>query len=244
MKKVSFTLCLITMTSILVHAQLQFGPKLGLNLANCAFNFKESDWEPETKMRLAFAFGGVIDYGFSDAFSLQSGLMFSSKGFSYDLDEISNDYETNYDGYERFILNYLELPIHAVYKIKGFQIFAGPYLGFGIGGKYKWDYTYTDIFGEKQSEKGDTKLKPKMGEVKEGDLDDDEGAYSGLDYGIDFGLGYQIKSILINAGYSLGLGNINPKSEDSSKDDRKDYKFSNRVISISVSYLFGKKEKE
>jgi hypothetical protein len=244
MKKLSFTLCLITMTSILLHAQFQFGPKLGLNLANCAFNFKESDWEPETKMRLAFAIGGVIDYGFSDAFSLQSGLMFSGKGFSVDLDKMSNDYETNYDGYERAILNYLELPIHAAYKIKGFQIYAGPYIAFGIGGKDKWDYSYTDMFGEKQSEKDETKLKPKMGEVKEGDLGDNESAYNGLDYGIDFGLGYQIKSILINAGYSLGLGNITPKYEGSSKDDRKNIKFSNRVITVSVSYLFGKKEKE
>jgi hypothetical protein len=241
MKKLSFTLCLITMTSILVHAQLQFGPKLGLNLANCAFNFKESDWEPETKMRLAFAIGGVIDYGFSDAFSLQSGLMFSSKGFSYDLDEMG--YETiTYDGYYRAILNYLELPITVAYKIKGFQIYAGPYVAFGIGGKDKWDYTYT-INGAEETNKDDMKLKPKMGEVKDGDLADDEGAYSGLDYGLNFGLGYQIKSILINAGYSLGLGNINPGYEGS-ENDRSDSKYSNRVISISVSYLFGKKEKE
>lgn len=242
MKKLLFTLCLITLTSILVHAQFQFGPKLSLNIANCAFNFKESDWEPETKMRLAYAFGGVIDYGFSDAFSLQSGLMLSSKGYSIDLDKMGDETDT-YDGYWRNILNYIELPMHAAYKIKGFQIYAGPYIAFGIGGKSKQDYTIT-LNGEKHKEKDDVKLKPKMGEVKEGDLDDDEGAYSGFDYGLNFGLGFQIKSILINAGYSLGLGNIYPKIEGESKDDRKDFKFSNRVISISVSYLFGKKEKE
>lgn len=239
MKKLSFTLCLITMTSILVHAQFQFGPKLGLNLANCAFNFKESDLEPETKMRLAFAFGGVIDYGFSDAFSLQSGLMFSSKGYSSDLDA---EADFQIDGYSKVIFNYIEIPITIAYKIKGFQIYAGPYVAFGMGGKLKWDYTYT-INGVEETDKDDMKIKPKMGEVKEGDLDDDEGAYSGLDYGLNFGLGYQIKSILINAGYSLGLGNIYPGFEDS-EYDRSDRKYSNRVISISVSYLFGKKEKE
>ncbi len=242
MKKLSFTLCLITMTSILVHAQLQFGPKLGLNLANCAFNIKDSDSDPETKMRLAFAIGGVIDYGFSDAFSLQSGLMFSSKGFSRDLDEWADEF--NYDGYSRYILNYLEIPITVAYKIKGFQIYTGPYIAFGIGGKNKWDYTYT-INGAEESEKDDSKIKPKMGEVKEEDLGDDESAYSAFDYGLNFGLGYQIKSILINAGYSLGLGNINPGYDYEDFDyDRSDYKYSNRVISISVSYLFGKKEKE
>ena len=52
MKKLSFTLCLITMTSILVHAQFQFGPKLGLNLANCAFNFKESNSDAKQKCAL------------------------------------------------------------------------------------------------------------------------------------------------------------------------------------------------
>lgn len=239
MKKNLLLLSISIMICLTIQAQVKFGPKLGLNIANCAFNYKESGDEPDTKMRLAFAIGGVIDYGFSDAFSLQSGLMFSSKGFSYDLDKMG-DQTFTYDGYERAILNYIEMPIHAVYKIKGFQIYAGPYIAFGISGKYKWDYTYT-MNGQEESEKDDMKLKPKMGEVKEGDLDDDEGAYSGLDYGLNFGIGYEIKSILINAGYSLGLGNINPGYEGS-ESDKKDYKYSNRVISISAAYLFGGKK--
>ena len=141
-------------------------------------------------MRLAFAIGGVIDYGFSDAFSLQSGLMFSSKGYSSDLDKAAE----KPDG-KQLILNYLRIPITIAYKIKGFQIYAGTYVAFGIGGKLKWDYTYT-INGVEETDKDDMKIKHKMGEVKEGDLGDDEGAFSGLDYGLSFrpGLSNQINT--------------------------------------------------
>ena len=225
--------CMVSVVTFAVHAQFQLGPKVGLNIANCAFIFEDDDDEPETNiMRLAYAFGVAADYGFSDAFSLQSGLIFTSKGYSYDLDEISE--EIDYDGYERVIFNYIELPVNAVYKIKGFQIYAGPYIAFGICGKYKWDYTY-DYYGTEEGDSGKMKLKPKFGEVDEDDLGEDEDAFYALDGGFNFGIGYQFDGFVIQAGYSLGLGNIMPKYTD---DIRDEYKYSNRVITLSVAYMF------
>lgn len=222
--------------SLQTQAQVKFGLKAGMNVNNISQNFKESDWEFETKMRLAYHFGATIDYGLSDALSLQSGLLFTSKGFSYDLEEDLDDGET-VDGYYRAIFNYLEIPINFAYKINDFQIYAGPYLAIGIGGKNKWDLTYK-YDGDEYSESDEYNFKPVFGEVGEGDLDDDEDAYSALDYGLNLGVGYQTGPILINAGYSLGLGNLTPAYEGDD-DDRGDYKISNRVISLSVSYFFG-----
>jgi len=221
--------------SVKVNAQVKFGVKAGLNMSNIAQNYKESDYEDATKMRMAYQFGATVEYGLSDALCLQSGLLLSSKGYKYDLEDGLEEGKS-VDGYAKVIYNYLELPVNVAYKINSFQVYAGPYFGFCIGGKNKWDYTYK-YDGDEESDEGDYKLKPFFGEVGEGDLDEDEDAVNALDMGINLGVGYQTGPILINAGYSLGLGNIAPKYEGDS--DRSDWKTSNRVLSLSVSYFFG-----
>ena len=228
------TVCLFAMTFFALQAQFQIGPKVGMNLANCSFSYEDGDEEPETKMRLAYAVGIGIDYGFSDAFSIQSGLMYTSKGYSDDLEEQAED-GMEVDGYSRCILNFIELPINAVFKMGGFQAYVGPYVAYGLGGKFKWDYTYT-YMGMEESDDGDMKIKSMMGEIEDGDLEDDESAVYALDYGLNLGLGYQINNILINAGYSVGLSNMMPDYADS-PDYRDENKFTNRVISLSVAYM-------
>lgn len=206
------------------QAQLKYGVKAGLNINNIAQNYAESDFETETKARLGFHIGATVDYNLSDILSLQSGLLLSSKGYSIDIEE---EYGDGAEGYERIILNYLEIPINFAYKTGDFQIFAGPYLAFGIGGKYKYD---------DGTDSGDSKMKPVFGEIGEGDLEDDENPYSALDLGFNLGVGYQVGPMLINAGYSLGFANLNPGIEGADFDP-KDFKQSNRVISLSVSYF-------
>lgn len=232
----TFAISALIALSFQTQAQIKFGVKAGLNVNNISQNFKDSDGEFGTKMRLAYNIGAITDFGLSDFVSLQTGLSLTSKGYSYDFKEDLEEDE-NIDGYDRVILNYLEIPIHIAYKVNNFQIYAGPYLAFGIGGKNKWDYKYT-YDGDSESDKDEYKLNPIFGKVKEGDLGDDDGAYSAFDYGLDFGFGYQAGSILINAGYSLGLGNINPGYEGGDYDP-KDFKISNRVITLSVNYFFG-----
>ncbi len=187
-------------------------------------------------MKLAYHIGATVDYGFSDAISLQTGLLLSSKGYKYDLEQDLDDDET-VEGYDKYTFNYLEIPIHVAYKINdNFQVFAGPYLAFGIGGKNKWDVTYK-YDGDSDTDSVEIKYKAVFGEVKDEDLGEDEDAYGALDFGFDFGIGYQTGPILINAGYSLGLGNL---TADYGGDfDPKDMKTSNRVITLSVSYFFG-----
>ncbi len=239
MKKIIRTFVIIGLItfSLQSQAQVKFGVKAGLNVNSTSQNFKDSDWEFDTKMRLAYHIGATVDYGLTDILSVQTGLLLSSKGYSYDLEQ-DLDADETIEGYDRYIFNYLEIPISVAYKINdNFQVFAGPYLAVGISGKNKWDATYT-WDGEENSDNGDSKLKPIFGEVGEGDLGDDEDAYSALDYGFNLGVGYQTGPILINLGYSLGLGNLTPGYEGSDGDP-KDYKMSNNVISLSVSYFFG-----
>lgn len=242
MKKI-ILLCASLALMVSSFGQVKFGLKAGMNVNNIAQNFKESEWEFETKMRMAYHVGAIADIGFNDALSVQTGLLLTSKGYSADLDEMAKEFEEDYgvevsiDGYDRVIVNYLEIPINLAYNISGFQIYAGPYLAFGIGGKNKWDYT-VEAGGMEESNSDEIKYKPIFGEVGEDDLGDDEEAYSAFDYGLNFGVGYQVGPVLVNAGYSLGLGNMNPGYEGSDEDPA-DYKISNRVIAVSVSFFFG-----
>lgn len=236
-----FRLCIVTIFVAFVlqtQAQVKFGIKAGLNADNISQNYKDSDMESATNMRLAYHIGAIIDYGFNDILSLHTGLLLISKGYSWDLEEdFGNDAEV--DGYFRANYNYLEVPFNFVYKMSEFQVYVGPYCAIGIGGIQKWDYIASWTDGELGDDAtGDYNLKPVFGEVMDGDFDNsDEGPYRALDYGVNFGIGYQLGPVLVNAGYSHGLGNVVPEYEG---DDAKDYKISNRVITISASYFLKK----
>jgi hypothetical protein len=67
---ISALIALMTL-SVQTQTQVKFGVKAGLNANNISQNFKDSDDEADTKMRLVYNIGGTVDYSFSDAFSFQ-----------------------------------------------------------------------------------------------------------------------------------------------------------------------------
>ena len=150
---------------------------------------------------------------------------------------------TNVDGYWREKVGYLEIPIHATGRLdvgKGeLQLFVGPYIAFALVGRSKYDITYTDG-GETVSEKESLKIKFKN-TVTESDWedyweDDEHGGFQKLtDFGLNFGLGYYFKPVLINVGYSLGLTNLQPNEEG---EDIDEYKYTNSVIFLNIAWLF------
>jgi hypothetical protein len=235
MKKLSLLFTLALAFTIASQAQIRIGAKIGWNINSVAFNYAESDSEPETKMVLGFHLGGTAEFGLNDQMAIQSGLLYTRKGFRYDVEELHGGVGIEVEGYDRVMISYIEIPIHFAYKFGDFQVYAGPYFAFGIGGKNKWDVTYTGVDLE-GSYSDEISFKPFFGEVGEGDLRADEAAYRGLDLGFNLGVGYKMDKFLINAGYSLGLGNITPDYEGDF--DAADYKASNRVISLSASYFF------
>jgi hypothetical protein len=240
-----FMLIILAALTFSARAQVTLGVKVGANLSNIHQNYKDSDMEDVTKIRPGFHLGLTADVPFSDNFSFQPGLLFTTKGCNYDINYTEEDLPVKgvaelvtVEGDASTALNYIEIPLHVAYKANDFQIFVGPYLAMGISGKYKYDYTASSIFGS-MNFNDEFKLKPAFGEVKAEDLGEDEDAFMALDYGLNFGVGYTVGPVLIQGGYSLGLGNINAKYEGWSDSDRSDYKDSNRVITLSVSYFFG-----
>ncbi len=235
------TICMIAMLTIYLPTQAQFklGAKAGLNVCNVNY----ADFEGfDTKWRPSFHVGATAEYGLSESFALQFGLMYTRKGYTVTVSELTEMEGVPFqaDVKIKTNLNYLEIPIQAVYKINKLQIYAGPYVAFGMGGKAKANLSVSsplvpDVADELGSE---TTLRPVFGKYDPKDVPENEGVYNALDIGLNVGVGYEFGPVLVNAGYSLGLSKIAPKSiEDQvNPDDKNNHK--NSVFTASVSYFF------
>lgn len=240
-------------------AQVKFGIKAGGNLCKMKFDIdKDYGDEPELKSKLGFHAGLITDIPLMDeSLSLQPAFLFSNKGYSLDVkesieDEFDNIDIDDFEGYMRYNYYYVEVPINLVYKIHGFQVSAGPYFAVGIFGTMKMDFSF-EVAGQKFDnddffDEDKYYLKPVFGTVDddayEDYLDDEDIAdlFRAFDCGLNIGVGYQLKNILFNIGYSWGLSNMTPKYDADEYDMDEDYTENvvqkNRVFSFSVAVFF------
>ena len=163
MKKFLMT-AVLGMFALAGFSQVKWDAKFGMNFSNMT----KID---ESKALPGFTLGVGMDYGFNENWSLQSGLMISSKGFKFK----EGDWKVKY----RPI--YLDIPILAAYKFNisdntKFVINAGPYLAIGLGGK------------NKETDEEDIKL-----------FDKDGYDWKRFDLGIQYGIGLELSDrYLIN----------------------------------------------
>jgi hypothetical protein len=183
-KKILTVIAVAILTAGSAQAQFKFGVRGGLNLTNMSFGTKKSGGliRTDTKVKPGFQIGAVGDYSLSEAFAIQPALVFTTQGCGIK------------DSDEKETLYYLQLPVNAQYKIDlgGTKLLlqAGPYLGYGLGGKYE-DY---DI---------------KMGS---------DGDYKALDFGIGVGAGFQFGKLQAGAGYNIGIADIENSEYISAKN--------------------------
>ena len=188
MKKFLMT-AVLGMFALAGFSQVKWDARVGMNFSNMT---KDS----EAKALPGFNLGVGMDYGFSENWSLQSGLMISSKGWKYKEEGEKMTFRPIY----------LDIPILAAYKFNisdntKFVINAGPYLAFGLGGKAK----YGDV---------DYKL-----------FKSDEGDWKRFDLGIQYGIGLELSDhYLINlTGWN---GFICPWDTEEGEDKCKNMTFS------------------
>ena len=86
----------------------------------------------------AWQAGAVLEVAFN-RFALQPALVFSQKGERFDAATsmsgaagVSGKAMSTVNRY-----NWLELPVNVVYSLHGFQVFAGPYVALGVGGRQR-----------------------------------------------------------------------------------------------------------
>lgn len=197
----------------------------GVNLANITQN-GDGDTQ-DNNVLTTFNVGVMGRFGLSKTVDLESGLLLTGRG---------SKAETYFNGgndYVKAKFNplYLELPVNLVVNIplqSSTKLFfnAGPYAAVGIGGK--------------------SKLETKIGPLTSSSSNDiefsnddpftsgqDDAAYDKLkrfDFGLNAGVGLDLKSLIIKANYGFGLTKINSTESDNSADDKNKY----RTLSISV----------
>ena len=214
---------LITIFFVLIIPTNSFAQSLGidagLNLSKMHVEDEIDIMDDEELMKIqpGFHFGPSIALKISKILSLETGILFSTKGYRL------SEEETLTDGVYKYIdkvnLYYLNIPLSAniIFDLGGIGIYGtfGPYLGFGLTGK------------EKMEEEFDNEVNTFERDIEFGSNDDQ---LRRLDYGLNFGGGIVIKSIRIGGSYDFGLANISPNDNMS---------FQNRIIKISFGYRFG-----
>jgi hypothetical protein len=186
MKRI-FLLAVMAVAVTAMSAQ-GLGLRGGVNMSNFA-----GDDVEDSKMQTGFHIGLDYEIAVAPDFYFAPGLLFSTKGAKFE------ESAMGITGEEKFILNYLEVPLNLVYKPllgEGNLIVAfGPYLGYGIGGKYK-----AEISGGGESESGEE-------DITFGSDDDD--MFKAFDMGANISFGYMFAGGLsVQLNTQLGLVTI------------------------------------
>lgn len=151
-----------------------WGITAGYNMATAGLS---SDNDGSTKSVGGFHVGLTADVRVANNFYLNTGLIYSAKGYKYDSRTVKE--KANPQFIDIPILAAIRIPVATTVKI---QFNAGPYLAMCVGGKV------TDEINNYYDESFSS-------------------AYSGFDYGVQAGAGIIVsQAFYIGGGYQIGLG--------------------------------------
>ena len=203
-----FAISILALATLSMNAQdfkkFRFGPTAGLNVAKAT--------SLDASMTIGFNVGARAEYNFSDNFYLGAGLLFTQKGYKWK-GIMQNGADLKANPY------YIEIPINAGYRYNfndKVSVFGevGPYIGFGIAGKYKAEgYESAKFFGDEGKVMAATLFAPGV-EPKR------------VDFGLGFAAGVEISKFQVRLGYELGLTNIYTGG------------CKNRNLYVGLSYMF------
>jgi hypothetical protein len=231
MRKVA-QLVLVVLGSISIAQAQTIIPRAGVTISSTSADEISTDTQVNNiKQMTGYTFGFGYNYPVAPLgkfmFSLQPELTYIQKGWKGNSAGEWNIGEAYYEyvGDNEFKLNYIEIPVLAKFELGSdkfkFAAYAGPSLGFALGGKYK-STSYVDNVTEEttvvyESEGDIVFYRPTGGS---GDTQ--------FDHNIDFGLqgGVSVtffNRVAVDVRYGKGLTNLNHDSESK-----------NQVIQFSV----------
>ena len=125
MKKLILSVAIIALAVITTNAQVQFGGKIGLNLATFSGSDATSSNLPGKSMKAGLNVGALVNIPVSGGFSVQPEVVYSMEGVKVD--------GGTYD------LSYINIPVLAKYRFSGsnFAVATGPQLGLLTSAKIK-----------------------------------------------------------------------------------------------------------
>jgi hypothetical protein len=206
MKTLKTSVVILFLFSSLLIAQsahAQDGRRMGIKGGLNATNIYQNDINDENA-RFGFNLGLYGQILSSDVFAIQPELLYSTKGARW---EYTGGVEQSID----FNINYLDLPVLAVFKLgKTAEIHAGPYVGYLLSAKIKYD-----------------------GDLANGTDNIDRDDLNTLDYGLVGGLGLNFGGVQVGARYNYGLAKI--ASSDGAKSVLGDSKNSNAQLYVAFN---------
>ncbi len=218
MKKIItlFTLVLLLSIATQSNAQWSWGLKSGLNIAS--FSYATSTGMT-IKSVTGYQVGGVVNYYLQNNMFLEAGIGLSTKGSEVSMGDASTMLIDS-----KIKPQYLEIPINFLYKVdlaEGayLHLFAGPYLGFGLGGKVSSAVTLSGMSATTSDNS-----------IIYGS--DSTANMKSFDFGLNVGVGAELSRFFIRVQYGFGLTNLSPSSDANSS-------FKNSCIGLSVGYMWG-----
>lgn len=210
MKKVMITAfsVLFALGAFAQSQSLGFGLKAGVNFPK--YNFSGANNSYETNSSTNFHVTAFLDAPLVNNFLyLQPGISLQGKGAEL----VNSSFGTLTQN-----TMWLEVPVNLVAKIpmqrsSNFFIGAGPYVGFGLSGKNKYDSDWGS--GESEFEFGK------------------DGTLKSTDFGINVIAGFQLPGgFMIHGGYGMGLSDLRASNNEYFPDN----KLTNQVWTVGLGF--------
>ena len=137
-------------------------------------------------------------------FAVQPALVFSQKGEQFNILYVSGSTgsgQSTRETQQTSRSNWLELPVNVVYTLRGFQLFAGPYVALAVGGREHGtvlqaapNVRYAPYYYDNKLEYGNGPGNRR------------------LDAGVNAGLGYRRGPLQVQLSYAVGLRNLHEEN--------------------------------
>lgn len=219
-------LIILMATVSIAHAQTEVSIKASANYSNVIFEDETGD-RKETQFIPGWHAGLSVDVHVSNQFYIQPGVLYSQKGFKQEDSGFAGS-----GNHFKVTVSYIEFPINFLYKpslgMGKLLLGAGPYLGYGTGGK--WEADQPVIIGDIiHDDRGDVNFKNDV-------MDGEWGEYlygKPWDYGANVIAGYEFfDRFSVQFNIRLGLANLEPDINGT----RADGTFKNTGFGISFGY--------
>lgn len=199
MKKIALIVMLFAVFRLSAQ-EFHFIPKIGLNFANMT--------NMEGSMKPGLNIGVAGEMMLTSHFAIEPGVYYSMQGTK--VDEVSLKIKNDY----------LNIPVlFKGYVYEGFNLFAGPQLGFKVSSKAKLSGSGASITTDAMSD-----------------------AFKSVDFGIVVGAGYQSSmGLLFSLSYNIGLANVldgDKLASMSGMSQVRDEKCRNGVLQFNLGWRF------
>jgi len=223
-----FSICIaVLLISSLAQAQSNAQIKAGVNLANVST--KNDGSVDDANMLTSFHVGILGDVHIASILHLQPGIFFTGKGSKIEIGRPDENF------YAKQTSNpfYIEVPVNLVIKLpfndeSHFFFGAGPYGAIGIAGKAKTDKKVLGFSSHTENNIEFSNDDPTTFGEEEGT---GFGVLKRFDYGLNGTVGVEGKSVVVSAGYGLGLAKLQSGSNSGEDNNNK-----HRVLSFSIGF--------